>query len=114
MLIPPVYGLQARPPIGYGPPFNIPVNTSSILPDGSLTTRPHRCSLPEMLDLMVLRDRQALPPPGFPGWCVLDIFFFFFLLIFLFAFPRLFFSFSRDRLLLFLFLHVLLLNRFLN
>ena len=64
VMIPPVWGLQARPPVGYGPQW--PLDPAR----DRLTMRRRRCAVPEVLDLLVLSERHAVPPPGFPGWAI--------------------------------------------
>ena len=64
VLIPPVWGLQARPLVGYGPQW--PLDAAR----DALTRRRHRCAVPEVLDLLVLHERHAVPPVGFPGWAI--------------------------------------------
>ena len=34
------------------------------------TRRRRRCAEPEVLDLLVLHERHAVPPVGFPGWAL--------------------------------------------
>ena len=64
VMIPPVWGLQARPPVGYGPQW--PRDASR----DRLTMRRRRCTVPEVLDLLVLQERHTVPPVGFPGWAI--------------------------------------------
>lgn len=62
VLIPPVWGLQARPPVGYGPQWPLDPNAQA--------GKPHQCAVSEVLDMLVLRERHTVPPPGFPGYAI--------------------------------------------
>ena len=64
VLIPPVWGLQARPLVGYGPQWPLDATRDRV------TMRPRRCAVPEVLDLLVLQERHTVPPVGFPGWAI--------------------------------------------
>lgn len=64
VMIPPVWGLQARPLVGYGPQWPLEPARDRV------TMRRHRCAVPEVLDLLVLHERHAVPPVGFPGWAI--------------------------------------------
>jgi len=64
VMIPPVWGLQARPLVGYGPQWPLDPARDRV------TMRRHRCAVPEVLDLLVLHERHAVPPVGFPGWAI--------------------------------------------
>ena len=64
VMVPPAWGLQARPPVGYGPQWPLVADRDRF------TRRRRRCAVPEVLDLLVLHERHAVPPVGFPGWAI--------------------------------------------